>query len=180
MVLEHDAVLALSQILGIMIDQFFDGGDSNGWDSEKIVDLEGTTEWMLKPEKMNETVWPKAAIGAVQNAMESVVNDVGGTAWRSRLEKVRFSGKTGTAQVVRRQEDDEEELADDEIPYKYRDHALFVSYAPAKNPQIAIAVVVEHGSHGSSAAAPVAKAMYDAYFKDVSDNEEPEKVVFRD
>ena len=39
-VLEHDAVLALSQILGIMIDQFFDGGDSNGWDSEKIVDLE--------------------------------------------------------------------------------------------------------------------------------------------
>ena len=40
MVLEHDAVLALSQILGIMIDQLFDGGDVNGWDSEKIVDLE--------------------------------------------------------------------------------------------------------------------------------------------
>jgi penicillin-binding protein 2 len=119
---------------------------------------------------MNETVWPKAAIAAVQNAMESVVNDVGGTAWRSRLEKVRFSGKTGTAQVIRRQDDDEEELEDDEIPYRFRDHALFVSYAPAKNPQIAIAVVVEHGSHGSSAAAPVAKAMYDVYFKDVSDN----------
>jgi penicillin-binding protein 2 len=147
---------------------------------QKIVDLEGATEWMLKPEKLNEAAWPKAAIAAVQNAMESVVNDVGGTAWRSRLEKVRFSGKTGTAQVIRRQDDDEEELEDDEIPYRYRDHALFVSYAPAKNPQIAIAVVVEHGSHGSSAAAPVAKAMYDAYFKDVSDNEEPEKVVFRD
>ncbi len=40
MVLEHDAVLALSQILGIMLDQFFDDGDANGWDSEKIVDLE--------------------------------------------------------------------------------------------------------------------------------------------
>ncbi len=39
-VLEHDAVLALSQILGIMLDQFFDDGDANGWDSEKIVDLE--------------------------------------------------------------------------------------------------------------------------------------------
>jgi len=40
LVLEHDAVLALSQILGIMLDQFFDDGDANGWDSEKIVDLE--------------------------------------------------------------------------------------------------------------------------------------------
>ena len=40
MVLEHNAVLALSQILGIMLDQFFDDGDANGWDSEKIVDLE--------------------------------------------------------------------------------------------------------------------------------------------
>ena len=144
---------------------------------QKIVDLDGTTEWMLNPEKLNETTWPKAALAAVQEAMESVVNDVGGTAWRSRLEKVRVAGKTGTAQVVRRQDDDEEEVADDEIPYKYRDHALFISYAPAKNPQIAIAVVVEHGSHGSSAAAPIAKAMYDAYFQDESDNTETVTVV---
>jgi penicillin-binding protein 2 len=147
---------------------------------QKIVDLDGETEWLLKAEKLNETIWPKTAIEAVRKAMESVVNDVGGTAWRSRLKKVRFAGKTGTAQVVRRQADDEEELEDDQIPYKHRDHALFVSYAPAQNPQIAIAVVVEHGSHGSTAAAPVAKAMFDAYFEDASDNEEPEKVVFRD
>jgi penicillin-binding protein 2 len=142
---------------------------------QKIVDLDGATEWMLKPEKLHEASWPKADVTAVQDAMESVVNDVGGTAWRSRLEKVRFSGKTGTAQVIRRQDDDEEELEDDEIPYKYRDHALFVSYAPAKNPQIAIAVVVEHGSHGSSAAAPIAKAMYDTYFQVPTDNEGAEK-----
>ena len=60
------------------------------------------------------------------------------------------------------------------------DHSGFMGFAPKEDPQIAIAVVVEHGSHGSSAAAPIAKAMFDAYFKDVSDNEEPEKVVFRD
>jgi penicillin-binding protein 2 len=147
---------------------------------QKIVDLNGATEWMLKPEKVSETAWPKAALAAVHDAMESVVNDVGGTAWRSRLEKVRFSGKTGTAQVIRRQADDEEELEDDEIPYKHRDHALFVAYAPAKNPQIAIAVVVEHGSHGSSAAAPVAKAMFDAYFQDKDDKKETEQVAPRD
>jgi penicillin-binding protein 2 len=93
-----------------------------------------------------------------------VVNDVGGTAWRSRLDKVRFAGKTGTAQVIRKKSDDEEEVEEEEIPYQYRDHALFVSYAPVENPQIAVAVVVEHGGHGSSAAAPVAKAIYDAYF----------------
>lgn len=147
---------------------------------QKIVALDGSNEWILNPEKLNETAWPNAAIAAVQDAMESVVNDVGGTAWRSRSEKVRFSGKTGTAQVVRRQDDDEEEVKDEDIPYQYRDHALFVSYAPAKNPQIAIAVVVEHGSHGSSAAAPVAKAMYDAYFQDKSDHKETVSVVSGD
>jgi penicillin-binding protein 2 len=99
--------------------------------------------------------------------MESVVNDVGGTAWRSRLEEVRFAGKTGTAQVVRRKSDEEEkEQKGEEISYKYRDHALFVSYAPAKNPQIAVAVVVEHGGHGSSVAAPIARALYEAYFSE--------------
>jgi penicillin-binding protein 2 len=100
--------------------------------------------------------------------MESVVNDVGGTAWRSRLEKVRFAGKTGTAQVVKRKSDEEEEQEQEgeELPYKYRDHALFVSYAPVDNPQIAVAVVVEHGGHGSSAAAPIAKAIYEAYFSE--------------
>ena len=132
---------------------------------QKIVDLEGNAEWVLDPEKLNETAWPSKHLTLVRKAMEAVVNDVGGTAWRSRLDKVRFAGKTGTAQVVRRKSDEEEEASEEgEVPYQFRDHALFVSYAPAENPQIAVAVVVEHGGHGSSAAAPVAKAMYDAYF----------------
>ena len=131
---------------------------------QKIVDLEGETEWLLEPEKASETAWPPRHLTPIRKAMESVVNDVGGTAWRSRLDKVRFAGKTGTAQVVRKKSDDEEEVEEEEIPYRFRDHALFVSYAPAENPQIAVAVVVEHGGHGSSAAAPVAKAIYDAYF----------------
>jgi penicillin-binding protein 2 len=135
---------------------------------QKVVDLAGDTDWILKPEKLTETAWSAESLRAVQGAMESVVNDVGGTAWRSRLEKVRFAGKTGTAQVVKRKSDEEEEQEQEgeELPYKYRDHALFVSYAPVDNPQIAVAVVVEHGGHGSSAAAPIAKAIYEAYFSE--------------
>jgi penicillin-binding protein 2 len=112
-----------------------------------------------------QTAWPAESLQAVRKGMEAVVNDVGGTAWRSRLEKVRFAGKTGTAQVVRRKSDEEEkQQKGDEIPYQYRDHALFVSYAPIDNPQIAVAVVVEHGGHGSSVAAPIASALFEAYF----------------
>jgi penicillin-binding protein 2 len=141
---------------------------------QKIVDLAGGTDWILKPEKLTETAWPEESLRAVQGAMESVVNDVGGTAWRSRLKNVRFAGKTGTAQVIKRKSDEEEEkeTKDDVIPYQNRDHALFVSYAPVDNPQISVAVVVEHGGHGSSAAAPIAKAMYEAYFADKNDEKD--------
>ncbi len=132
---------------------------------QKTVNLEGETDWIFKPEKLMQTTWPAESLQAVQKGMEAVVNDVGGTAWRSRLEKVRFAGKTGTAQVVRRKSDEEEKQQNKgEIPYQYRDHALFVSYAPIDNPQIAVAVVVEHGGHGSSVAAPIASALFEAYF----------------
>jgi penicillin-binding protein 2 len=50
------------------------------------------------------------------------------------------------------------------VPWRFRDHALFVCYAPAEAPEIAVAVVVEHGGHGGSDAAPVARAVLEAYF----------------
>jgi penicillin-binding protein 2 len=69
-------------------------------------------------------------------------------------------GKTGTAQVI-----SAKGLASRAMEYKYRDHALFVCFAPKDNPEIAIAIVVEHGGHGSSAAAPIARKMIDAFFQ---------------
>jgi penicillin-binding protein 2 len=48
--------------------------------------------------------------------------------------------------------------------FMHRDHALFIAYAPADNPQVAVAVVVEHGGHGGSVAAPIARAMFTSYF----------------
>ena len=72
-----------------------------------------------------------------------------------------MAGKTGTAQVVGRKKGaavDEEEIADHLKP-----HAWFVSYAPYEDPQIAISVIVEHGEHGSSAAAPIASELTRLY-----------------
>ncbi|BAU56495.1 Penicillin-binding protein 2 [Halorhodospira halochloris] len=67
-----------------------------------------------------------------------------------------FAGKTGTAQITERDVDDDEER-----PEHLRNHALFIGLAPADDPQIAIAVVIEHGGSGGAAAAPVARAVVD-------------------
>jgi penicillin-binding protein 2 len=81
-----------------------------------------------------------------------------------KLRGLRVAGKTGTAQVIRMAEDDEEE-DEREVPYKFRDHALFVAYAPAEAAEIVVAVLVEHGGHGGSAAAPLARQVMETYFK---------------
>ena len=93
-------------------------------------------------------------MAAVRHAMDLCVNGPAGTAGRSRLplENVRMGGKTGTAQV--------RALAKNRggsIPWKYRDHGLFVAFAPVEEPRYAISVTIEHGGGGSVAAAPIAK-----------------------
>lgn len=75
---------------------------------------------------------------------------------------VEACGKTGTAQVVKLVQENQD-LA--KIPYKYRDHALFVSLAPYPDPEIAVMVVVEHGGGGGSVAAPIAREILMKYFK---------------
>ena len=97
----------------------------------------------------------------LRKAFEGVVNEPGGTGSRARLPGVLVAGKTGTAQVTKGAYRSEEESR---IPYEYRDNAWFVAYAPSVNPQIAVAVLVEHGGHGGSVAAPVARHVLAAYF----------------
>lgn len=95
-------------------------------------------------------------------AMHDVVNTPSGTARRiSEGAPFKIAGKTGTAQVFTVGQ--EEEYKEDEVHHKLRDHALFMAYAPFDDPQIAVAVVVENGGHGGSAAAPVARAVFDAF-----------------
>ncbi|MEB3414998.1 penicillin-binding protein 2 [Alteriqipengyuania sp. WL0013] len=96
--------------------------------------------------------WDPEHIRVVREAMSDVVNGPG-TAGRGRLplENVQMAGKTGTAQVVSLRYSDGKTG-----PWKYRDHGLFVFFAPVENPRYAGAVVIEHGG-GSSAAYPVAR-----------------------
>ena len=92
--------------------------------------------------------------------MFASTNEPGGTSYRSRLTQKEFifAGKTGSSQIKRfTAEQREAEVKQTELEFLDRDHALFIAFAPYKNPNYAISVVVEHGGTGSSAAAPIAK-----------------------
>jgi penicillin-binding protein 2 len=104
---------------------------------------------------------PEAHLRLVRDAMWSVVNEQGGTARASRLPAeigAQMSGKTGTTQVRRiSREQRERGFRVEQLPREWRPHALFVAYAPHENPVFAVSVVVEHGTSGSGAAAPLAR-----------------------
>ena len=99
-------------------------------------------------------------INIVKDAMFSSSNEPGGTSYRHRMEnpKFTFAGKTGSSQIKRFTEAQREaEVKQADLNYKDRDHALFIAFAPYKDPKYAISVVVEHGGSGGSTAAPIAK-----------------------
>lgn len=99
----------------------------------------------------------------IHNSMIDVVHDSQGTAQQIGVDiNYKIAGKTGTAQVFGIAQDEEYDA--EAVGLNLRDHALFVSYAPADKPEIAIAVIVENGGHGGSVAAPIARQVMDAYF----------------
>ncbi len=97
----------------------------------------------------------------IRRGMFAVSNDRRGTAYGSRIiaDEMRMAGKTGTSQVRNITEAERRSgvVRNKDLPWERRDHALFVNYAPAENPRVAVAVVVEHGGGGSTAAAPIAR-----------------------
>ncbi|MBT4206654.1 MAG: penicillin-binding protein 2, partial [Proteobacteria bacterium] len=96
----------------------------------------------------------------VRDAMIDVVHSDFGTARSAKLaDGIKFAGKTGTAQVSKVNRDSMKQK-----PMILRDHALFIGFAPAYKPEIAVAVLVENGGSGSRTAAPMAQKMMDAFF----------------
>lgn len=99
----------------------------------------------------------------IKEGMFAVVNKPGGTAWRSQFDYhgERMGGKTGTTQVRRISMKERQSgiLKDEELPWRLRNHALFVGYAPHENPKYAVVFLVEHGGGGSSVAAPMASKL---------------------
>jgi len=99
----------------------------------------------------------------VQDAMFGSTNEIRGTSYSSRIDdkKYQFAGKTGTAQIKRITARERElELKLEQIPYKERDHALYIAYGPVINPRYALSIIVEHGGSGSKIAAPIAKKLF--------------------
>ena len=108
-------------------------------------------------------------IDFIKKSMERVVKGINGTAKNYKIgsKTIEMAGKTGTVQVVRISEAEREKglIKNEDRPWKKRDHALFVGYAPVSKPKYAISVVVEHGGSGSSVAAPIARDIFKYIFK---------------
>lgn len=100
-------------------------------------------------------------LALVQKGMGMVTNDQRGTGYKARITEpgLEMAGKSGTAQVriISKAERDAGVKKNEDLPWRFRDHALFVGFAPVNNPRFACAVVVEHGGGGSSVAGPMVR-----------------------
>ena len=118
----------------------------------------------FEPEVVSKADVSQETLDAVKKGLYEVVNMRKGTAWWYRGRGIHMAGKTGTAQVISMTS---KELFSkcEEMPYRNRHHGLFVAFAPFENPKIAVAAVVEHGCHGSSAGAPIVRDVMETYMK---------------
>jgi penicillin-binding protein 2 len=117
----------------------------------------------FQPEIVRQLEFKDSWLTAIREGLEAVVNQPGGTAYRSRLPDVHFAGKTGTAQVMKLGQ--KQKLDPTTQAYLSRDHAWFASFAPADDPEIVVVVLNEHGGWGAEAAAPAASKVIAAYFR---------------
>ncbi|MDB3884026.1 penicillin-binding protein 2 [Porticoccaceae bacterium] len=122
------------------------------------------TIFLPSDSKIDEENWTY-----VHGAMKDVVHSSRGTAKSiSSGLLYQIAGKTGTAQVVSINADEDYDKS--KLNKRQWDHALFIAFAPAENPEVAIGLIVENGEHGSSVAAPIARKVLDAYMSNRKDN----------
>ncbi len=121
----------------------------------------GASPIPLPPDVTLLPIWDDRHWDQVIEGMTHVVSLEKGTAHRIHTDAYQIAGKTGTAQVYSLGQ--KESYDENKIPERLRDHALFVAFAPVEDPRIAVAVIIEHGGHGGSVAAPVARAVMDQY-----------------
>lgn len=126
-------------------------------------DADGKTQRLkVASEVLHEVRLESDALHAVRDGLWKVVNEEGGTGGNARIEGLDISGKTGTVQVVAQHG----WVKAEGLPFRSRDHAWFASFAPRDNAQMVVVVFIEHGGHGGTESAPLAKLMYEARFKD--------------
>lgn len=131
---------------------------------EQAAGPDGTLTKKFQPELLGEIKGMDGYLELIRQGLVGVVNGPHGTARGAKIDGITVAGKTGTAQVVKVAA--YKHLAEEDIPYNFRDHAWFTCFAPAEDPEIAVTVLVEHGLHGGSGAAPIATAVLKEYFRD--------------
>jgi penicillin-binding protein 2 len=122
-----------------------------------------------------EHIIAEPILDLVTQGLKRVVMEPHGTGSRARVPGINVAGKSGTTQVVSL--DAVEDLEPDEIPLRYRDHALFAAFAPVEAPEIVVVAIAEHaGGGGGSIAAPMAQKVMAAYF-DKKEHEVPSQLA---
>lgn len=137
------------------------------WFVRRVLSPEGQVMEEYGPVRKTALDLKDRSLAVVRRALFDVVHHQRGTGKRARSGMVEVAGKTGTAQVVQMPG---EVVKSEDLPYPVRDHAWFVAYAPAGDPEIAVATLVEHGGHGGAAAAPITREVIEAYFRTGSDH----------
>ncbi|MCB9480243.1 MAG: penicillin-binding protein 2 [Desulfobacteraceae bacterium] len=126
---------------------------------KKIVGSNGVVIKESKGSVKKELGIKKEYLKIINEGLDLVVNSPSGTGFSIKTDKIRIAGKTGTAQVV----SSERYKSSKGKKKRWLPHAWFVAFAPVENPKIAVAVLVEHGEHGSATAAPIAKKIVEKY-----------------
>lgn len=135
---------------------------------QHAIDQDGVVVHRQTPEVLTRLNVAEANLSVVRDAMREVVNGVKGTGRAAQLPDIAVAGKTGTAQVVGGVLDQNES-----VPRHHRDHAWFIAYAPADQPEIAVACLIEHaGKGGGAVAAPVVRQVLEAYFEPTRSRDE--------
>jgi penicillin-binding protein 2 len=145
----------------------------------RVIDAEGNVISRFEPKVVERIADSKSegisqrSFEIVREALRGVVHDARGTAYYAMQglpKDITVAGKTGTAQVINMPA---EPVPEEELPEQYRDHAWFVAFTPVDTPRLAVAVLVENGGHGGSAAAPIAKKLIEAFYKNEALDAQP-------
>ncbi|WP_457756287.1 penicillin-binding protein 2 [Thermodesulfatator indicus] len=148
--------------LGKFLTSVVDGGVIyRPWYVSQILDPYGEVLKEFSPVIEGKLPAKKRTLKLLKEGMVLAVNGKEATGKASKLKDVTVGGKTGTAQVIGMKK----RVKSEDLSYLKRDHAWFMAFAPAKNPEIVIVVFVEHGGHGGSAAAPIAGKFLKFYFE---------------
>jgi penicillin-binding protein 2 len=143
---------------------------------DRLETWDGRVVQKFEPETRGTVPVSPETLAIVREALMAVVMEKRGTGGRARVKGTTVAGKTGTTQVValKRVQD----MEDDEIPIRWRDHALFAAFAPVEDPEIVVAVLVEHaGQGGGTVAAPIAQKVMARYFEKHPRHEELEELL---